>query len=98
VTEPAKHSRRSAVVVPSRGEPRSGIAVGEQLRPDLGQQRALRKAHSTYERGASLRQIAATLEAMKVRPNNGATSWHSQTVKCILTSTMALGRRTNQRP
>lgn len=41
-----------------------------------------------HKSGASLRQIAARLEALGVKPNNGGSKWFAQSVKVVLESRM----------
>ena len=53
---------------------------GDRLVPDLSQQRALKEAKKMHTAGASLRQIAARLESLGVKPNNGGSTWYAQSV------------------
>ena len=61
---------------------------GDILVADPTQQDALREAQAMHSAGASLRQIAAKLEALGVRPNNGGSKWFAQSVKVVLESRM----------
>jgi|HubBroStandDraft_6_1064221.scaffolds.fasta_scaffold110810_1 site-specific DNA recombinase len=62
---------------------------GDKLVPDTAQQRALKTAKAMHGAGATLRQIAAKLEALGATPNNGGSRWYAQSVKHVLTSRMA---------
>jgi site-specific DNA recombinase len=64
---------------------------GDRLVSDPTQQRALKEAQALHAAGASLRQIAAKLESLGVKPNNGGTIWYAQSVKHVLTSRMTAG-------
>jgi DNA invertase Pin-like site-specific DNA recombinase len=87
-TEALAHKRRNGLVY---GHTPFGFRrVADRLVPDAVQQRALERARSMRSAGASLRRIAAELEAMQVAPNGGAARWHPQTVKTILSSRMTL--------
>jgi site-specific DNA recombinase len=87
--EALAHKRRNGLVY---GHTPFGFRrVANKLVPDEVQQRALKKARSMRSAGASLRRIAAELDAMQVAPNGGAARWHPQTVKIILNSQVSLG-------
>lgn len=50
---------------------------GDELIPNATQKRALREAQAMHESGASLRQIAAHLQAFGIKPNNGGSTWYA---------------------
>lgn len=81
------HKRRSQIVYCGK-VPFGFRRQGKKLIPVLSQQRALAEVRAMYAAGASLRQIAAKLEALGVEPNNGGAKWYAQSVKQILTSRM----------
>src|SRR5580704_17741072 len=58
------------------------LAIGERTA------QALAQARSMHAAGASLRQNAARLDSLGVKPNNGGSKWYAQSVKHILTSKM----------
>jgi DNA invertase Pin-like site-specific DNA recombinase len=91
--EALAHKRRNGLVY---GRTPFGFRrIGDRLLSDAVQQRALEKARSMRSAGASLRRIAAELEAMQVAPNGGAARWHPQTVKTILGSQMTRAANPN---
>jgi|HubBroStandDraft_6_1064221.scaffolds.fasta_scaffold01942_14 site-specific DNA recombinase len=81
------HKRRCGKVYSGR-TPFGYHRDGDKLVGDVAQQRALAQARSMHAAGASLRQIAARLESLGVKPNNGGSKWYAQSVKHILTSKM----------
>lgn len=86
-TRDALEFRRRSGKVYSRCTPFGYRRDGDRLVRDDAQHEALTVAKAMHEDGASLRQIAARLEALGVKPNNG-TRWYAQSVKHVLTSRM----------
>jgi site-specific DNA recombinase len=64
--------------------------IGDQLVPDVEQQRGLALARRLSAEGASFRQIAAALTEAGIRPKRGVV-WHANSVRSVLSSRAAVG-------
>lgn len=56
-----------------------------KLIPKKSEQAAIELMMSRHEKGASLREIAATLERQGIRRKGGAAAWHPEAVRRVLT-------------
>jgi DNA invertase Pin-like site-specific DNA recombinase len=86
-TAQALAHKRQAGNVYSGNAPFGYRRKGDKLIAVPAQLKAIKIAQDMHKEGASLRQIAAKLEAMKVKPN-GRGKWYAQSVKYVLTSKM----------